>query len=91
VKHRLVDRGSVKRGGHLSFTTTNPGASIISVEKVLVRLLSSVCVARGTVGRVTDIHHRNVQVKGLGMRVAEADEGPLVLLLHGFPEVTVHP
>lgn len=40
----------------------------------------------GTVGEVTEINHRVVQTNGPRMRVAEAGEGPLVLLLHGFPE-----
>ncbi|URN05643.1 alpha/beta hydrolase [Actinomadura madurae] len=36
---------------------------------------------------MTEITHRRVQSQsGLRMHVAEAGEGPLVLLLHGFPE-----
>ncbi|MBO0849674.1 MAG: alpha/beta hydrolase [Pseudonocardia sp.] len=35
---------------------------------------------------MTEIGHRDVDVHGLRMRIAEAGEGPLVLLLHGFPE-----
>jgi pimeloyl-ACP methyl ester carboxylesterase len=35
---------------------------------------------------MTDIKHRTVDVGGLQMQVAEAGEGPLVVLLHGFPE-----
>jgi pimeloyl-ACP methyl ester carboxylesterase len=35
---------------------------------------------------MTEIGHRDVEVNGLRMRIAEAGEGPLVLLLHGFPE-----
>ena len=35
----------------------------------------------------TAVHHRTVEsASGLRMHVAEAGEGPLVLLLHGFPE-----
>ena len=33
-----------------------------------------------------EIKHRYLEVNGLRMRVAEAGTGPLVLLLHGFPE-----
>jgi pimeloyl-ACP methyl ester carboxylesterase len=33
-----------------------------------------------------DISHRFVEANGLRMHVAEAGSGPLVLLLHGFPE-----
>ena len=33
------------------------------------------------------IRHRQIQVGGLSMHVAEAGEGPLVLLCHGFPEL----
>jgi pimeloyl-ACP methyl ester carboxylesterase len=32
------------------------------------------------------ILHRTVEARGLAMHIAEAGEGPLVLLLHGFPE-----
>jgi pimeloyl-ACP methyl ester carboxylesterase len=32
------------------------------------------------------ITHRHVQAAGLRMHIAEAGDGPLVLLLHGFPE-----
>jgi pimeloyl-ACP methyl ester carboxylesterase len=32
------------------------------------------------------ITHRQVAARGLGMHIAEAGTGPLVLLLHGFPE-----
>ena len=34
----------------------------------------------------SSIEHRQVQVGSLSMHVAEAGEGPLVLLCHGFPE-----
>lgn len=32
------------------------------------------------------ITHRTVLANGIHQRIAEAGEGPLVLLLHGFPE-----
>jgi pimeloyl-ACP methyl ester carboxylesterase len=32
------------------------------------------------------ISHRNIAVNGLDMHIAEAGSGPLVVLLHGFPE-----
>ena len=31
-------------------------------------------------------HHRDVRVNGIGGHIGEKDEGPLVVLLHGFPE-----
>jgi len=34
-----------------------------------------------------EITHRNVQANGIAIHVAEAGSGPLVLLLHGFPEL----
>src|SRR5574342_590023 len=37
--------------------------------------------------RDTTIRHRQLQVGELSMHVAEAGEGPLVLLCHGFPEL----
>ncbi len=30
--------------------------------------------------------HRSISANGIGLHVAEAGEGPLVLLLHGFPQ-----
>lgn len=35
---------------------------------------------------VADVTHREVETNGIKMHVAEAGEGPLVVLLHGFPE-----
>ncbi len=35
---------------------------------------------------MTEITHRTIQTNGINMRIAEAGEGPLVLLVHGFPE-----
>lgn len=35
---------------------------------------------------MAEIQHRTLPVNGINMHVAEAGEGPLVLLLHGFPE-----
>jgi epoxide hydrolase A/B len=34
-----------------------------------------------------EITHRHVQSNGMTMHIAEAGEGPLVVLLHGFPEL----
>ena len=33
------------------------------------------------------ITHRNIEANGISIHLAEAGEGPLVLLLHGFPEL----
>src|SRR3954447_7308521 len=35
---------------------------------------------------MADVTHREIHVNGLRMHVAECGEGPLVVLLHGFPE-----
>jgi pimeloyl-ACP methyl ester carboxylesterase len=34
------------------------------------------------------IRHRTVRTNGIDMRIAEAGEGPLVVLCHGFPELS---
>ena len=34
-----------------------------------------------------EIRHRTVRVNGINMHIAEKGEGPVVLLLHGFPEL----
>ncbi len=36
---------------------------------------------------MSDIGHRTVRTNGISMHVAEAGSGPLVILLHGFPEL----
>jgi pimeloyl-ACP methyl ester carboxylesterase len=35
---------------------------------------------------MTEITHRTIQTNGINMHIAEAGSGPLVLLVHGFPE-----
>ncbi len=35
---------------------------------------------------MSEIQHRSIQTNGITMHIAEAGEGPLVLLCHGFPE-----
>lgn len=35
----------------------------------------------------TEITHRTVATNGINLHIAEAGEGPLVLLIHGFPEM----
>jgi pimeloyl-ACP methyl ester carboxylesterase len=35
---------------------------------------------------LSDITHRDIEVNGVTLHVAEAGSGPMVLLLHGFPE-----
>ncbi|MDO8614883.1 MAG: alpha/beta hydrolase [Dehalococcoidia bacterium] len=36
---------------------------------------------------MTDIQHRTIHTNGISMHIAEAGEGPLVVLIHGFPEL----
>ena len=36
---------------------------------------------------MSDIKHRTIRTNGINMHVAEQGEGPLVVLLHGFPEL----
>lgn len=36
---------------------------------------------------MSEITHRTIETNGISMRIAEAGEGPPVLLLHGFPEL----
>src|ERR1035441_1532248 len=44
------------------------------------------CPAMDSRAGSTGITHRYVDARGLRMHIAEAGSGPLVLLLHGFPE-----
>src|ERR1700687_3823801 len=34
-----------------------------------------------------ELKHRSIKVNGISMHIAEQGEGPLVVLLHGFPEL----
>lgn len=36
---------------------------------------------------MTDVNHHRIRTNGIWMHVAEKGRGPLVLLLHGFPEI----
>lgn len=36
---------------------------------------------------MSEITHRTIEANGIKMHIAEAGEGPLVVLLHGFPEL----
>jgi pimeloyl-ACP methyl ester carboxylesterase len=36
---------------------------------------------------MTEITHRTIQTNSINLHIAEAGEGPLVLLVHGFPEL----
>lgn len=36
---------------------------------------------------MAEIHHRIIQTNGINMHIAEAGSGPLVLMVHGFPEL----
>lgn len=35
---------------------------------------------------MSDIRHRTIETNGINIRIAEAGSGPLVLMVHGFPE-----
>ena len=35
---------------------------------------------------MTQINHRTIQTNGINLHIAEAGEGPVVLLCHGWPE-----
>ncbi|MFT3765385.1 MAG: alpha/beta fold hydrolase [Minicystis sp.] len=48
-------------------------------------MLASMTAER-TTGEPIDIKHHHVDVGGVRLHVAEAGSGPLVVLLHGFPE-----
>jgi pimeloyl-ACP methyl ester carboxylesterase len=36
---------------------------------------------------MTEITHRQIETNGINLHIAESGEGPLVLLIHGFPEL----
>src|SRR6266536_2035651 len=48
---------------------------------------ASAHTARSPSGAGEAVTHRRVQTNGIGMHVAEAGTGPLVVLVHGFPEL----
>lgn len=50
----------------------------------LFTFITSVCVR---VFYMESIKHRTVEVNGINMHIAEKGKGPIVLFLHGFPEL----
>ena len=36
---------------------------------------------------MSELKHRIIETNGIKMHIAEQGKGPLVLLLHGFPEI----
>ncbi len=36
---------------------------------------------------MSEVNHQRIKTNGIWMHIAEQGEGPLVLLLHGFPEI----
>jgi pimeloyl-ACP methyl ester carboxylesterase len=52
-------------------------------------LCAVLAVAQAPAGgaRVNEIQHRFVEVNGIRMHIAEQGQGPLVILIHGFPEL----
>jgi pimeloyl-ACP methyl ester carboxylesterase len=49
--------------------------------------VASTRTSRSSPGAREAVTHRRFQTNGIGMHVAEAGSGPLVVLLHGFPEL----
>ncbi|HEY3079622.1 MAG TPA: alpha/beta hydrolase, partial [Chloroflexota bacterium] len=49
--------------------------------------VASARAPRRSSGAREAVTHRRVQTNGIGMHVAEAGTGPLVVLVHGFPEL----
>jgi pimeloyl-ACP methyl ester carboxylesterase len=43
-------------------------------------------VTTSRIQHATTPSHRRIETNGIGMHIAEAGTGPLVLLVHGFPE-----
>ncbi len=54
----------------------------------IATLLLAACVTQSamTPNPVAGVHFRMIETNGIKMRVAEAGEGPLVILAHGWPE-----
>jgi pimeloyl-ACP methyl ester carboxylesterase len=50
-------------------------------------LLLTLCVSMLAQTTSSPIRHRTVAVNGINMHIAEQGEGPLVLMVHGFPEL----
>ena len=46
-----------------------------------------IALATLMIAQPSAIHHRTLQVNGIRMHIAEQGEGPLVVLVHGFPEL----
>ena len=57
-----------------------------AVQTTRIRVEAPYCGVEMRMKQMKDITHRFIETNGIRMQVAEAGQGPLVLLLHGFPE-----
>lgn len=61
---------------------------VIAAAIVGVGIVLSACVSQPPIqpSPIDGIHFRMVETNGIKLRVAEAGQGPLVILIHGWPE-----
>ncbi len=76
--------GSIKKLGRTGFMAMDRRIFIAGTSGVL--LSAAACSHMPEVSKEDDIKHRMIKSNGINMRIAEMGEGPLVLLIHGWPE-----
>lgn len=59
----------------------------ISVPRVTAACVAMLSIMLPASAQTSELKHRFVEVNGIKMHIAEQGEGPLVVLVHGFPEL----
>jgi hypothetical protein len=62
---------------YFSFLWSSPSSIFCTIHNNLL----------GTMFFMTEVNHQRIKTNGINIHVAEQGTGPLVLLLHGFPEI----
>src|SRR5712692_5272048 len=62
-------------------------STALSASVPLLPCLVATAAFSAAAARPGELKHRSVKVNGITMHIAEQGEGPLVVLLHGFPEL----
>lgn len=57
--------------------------SLLSLSLIKIKVMNK----KNTMMMMMDVNHHRIRTNGIWMHVVEKGRGPLVLLLHGFPEI----
>jgi pimeloyl-ACP methyl ester carboxylesterase len=88
VRRRALARRGQTRLGRRGFLTRLASGVALGAGSLAATGRGAVAQAEpGTPAVSSDITHRRIETNGIGMHIAEAGVGPLVVLVHGWPEL----